>query len=654
MVAKRAGAGSTDNRQVALGDGAERGIQPSGAIRARVSGTARALVLLGLLLALATWAASSSANEQTVGLFINDESSFDGYTLLSPLFVYGTVYLIDNDGLLVNSWDTGGGLTSYLLEDGDLLRSARLAPNPVMSGGGHTGAVRRFAWDGTLEWEFEYTSPDYMAHHDIELLPNGNVLMIAWEYKSGPESIAAGRDPAVLAQGELWPLHIIEVEPTGATGGNIVWEWHVWDHLVQDYDPGVANFGVVADHPELVDVNYFQTATGQADWVHANGMDYNEEFDQIVVSARYLSELWVIDHSTTTAEAAGHSGGNSGKGGDLLYRWGNPQAYGAGDAGDQKLFLQHDTQWIDPGLPGEGNLMIFNNGNGRPGGSYSSVDEIVPPVDSLGNYALTSGQAYGPQDPTWIYSDPPSFYSSFASGAGRLPNGNTLVNSSDNGTIFEVTPGGQTVWKYVSPVGRTGPVTQGDPLAFRETSVFRAYRYAPDYPGLAGQDLTPGLPIELGTLDSDKDGLTDDDESNIHGTDPFLADTDGDGCSDWREVQTGAGSEGAGGRRDPLHFWDFTDQWLGMPFAKDKSIVVEDIGAVVVRFGTTRGAAPTEAEAFAEALVPPLAATGYHASADRGGLVGPNAWNVGPPDGNIVVGDIGAVVAQFGHSCADE
>ena len=615
--------------------------------RVAVQGGKHRILLLAGSVALALCAASSPAvgQEQTVGLFLNEESSFDGYTLFAPLFVYGTTYLIDNDGRLVNSWDTGGGLSSYLLEDGSLLRSARLAPNPVMSGGGFTGAVRKFAWDGTLVWEFEYTSPDYMAHHDIELLPNGNVLIIAWEYRSGSESIAAGRDPALLADGELWPERIIEVEPSGATGGNIVWEWHVWDHLAQEYDPTADNYGVVAEHPELIDVNYFQSTTGQADWIHANAIDYNAEFDQIVLSARFFSELWVIDHSTTTAEAASHSGGNSGKGGDLLYRWGNPQAYGAGDGADQKLFLQHDTQWIDPGLPGAGNMLVLNNGNDRPGGNYSSVEEIVPPVDSLGNYSLTPGQAYGPETAIWTYEDPPDFYSGFASGAGRLPNGNTLVNSSDAGTIFEVTPEGTTVWKYVSPVTQDGPVTQGDSIPFRRNAVFRAYRYAPDYPGLAGKDLTPGLPVEI--VDTDFDGLTDQEEVEIYGTNPLIADTDQDGCSDGVEVGP---NEIAGGRRDPLNFWDFAGQWTGG--MRNGTVTVGDLGAVVSRFGTVQDPVLTEEEAIAQALTPPVAATGYHASADRNGSAGPNPWNLLPPNGTITVGDLGVVAVQFGHTCA--
>ena len=186
-------------------------------------------------------------------------------------------------------------------------------------------------------------------------------------------------------------------------------------------------------------------------------------------------------------------------GGDILYRWGNPQAYGTGDAEDQTLFLQHDTQWIRPGLPGEGNILVFNNGNGRTPENYSSVDELVPPVDGSGNYALTPGEAFGPDALTWTYEapTPTDFYSSFVSGAQRLSTGNTLVTAGALGEIFEVTPDGQIVWRYVNPVTADGPLALGDPIPANSNIIFRAYRFEPDFPAFEGKDLAPQGPIEL-------------------------------------------------------------------------------------------------------------------------------------------------------------
>ena len=179
-----------------------------------------------------------------------------------------------------------------------------------------------------------------------------------------------------------------------------------------------------------------------------------------MISVHEFSEIWIIDHSTTTAEAAGHTGGRSGKGGDLLYRWGNPRVYRAGTKADQTLFAQHNAQWIPRGLPGEGHLLVFNNGGHRPDGEYSSVDELVLPVDARGGTSSSRERRSGPKKPVWSYSAPKKsdFYASFISGTHRLPNGNTMICSGPNGTLFEVTPDKEIVWKYVNPVkGGFGP-----------------------------------------------------------------------------------------------------------------------------------------------------------------------------------------------------
>ena len=488
------------------------------------------LILIALVALVAVYvAAPVQSQEQTVGVFINEPGAYDGYTIFAANN-NGTTYLIDNEGRQVHTWQSGNGMAPYLLDDGSIIRSVFLSGNPRFVQSGGTGRVERVDWDGELIWQFDYSTEDYRLHHDIEVLPNGNVLMFGWEQKTSSEAVAAGRDPSRLSDGEVWPEHIIEVEPTGALGGNIVWEWHVWDHLSQDFDATKDNFGVVADHPELIDLNF---GSAGDDWQHANSIDYNAELDQIIFSLRSFNEFWVIDHSTTTAEAASHSGGNSGKGGDLLYRWGNPQAYDRGTAGDRKFFLQHDAQWIEPGLPGEGNILVFNNGNGRPGGDASSVDEIVPPMDAFGSYLLSPGEAYGPPALAWTYIGPPVFYAASLSGTVRLPNGNTLIAQGPEGILFEVTPAGETVWRYVNPVSGTGPLQQG--VTPTNTSIFRAYRHPATHPGLAGRDLTPGERIEVAG-DTDDDGLSDVEETEIYGTNPFAADTDGDGLTDGDEV----------------------------------------------------------------------------------------------------------------------
>ncbi len=452
--------------------------------------------VLRLLWPLLTALALPVMAQPTVGLLVNEEGAFDGYTLMSP-GQSSTAYLFANDGLLVRTWTAGGppGLMGYLSDEGHLVRSTRLNPPPpnFQGGTGLGGRVEEFDWDGNQVWQFDYSSQDHVAHHDIELLPNGNILMIAWQHKTQAEAIQAGRNPAQL-NGALWPDQIIEVQPVGPAAGNIVWEWNVWDHLIQDFNAAMDNFGSVEDHPELIDINY--AISGNSDWQHANGIDYNAELDQIVISIHNFGELWVIDHSTTTAEAAGHTGGDSGKGGDLLYRWGNPRVYGRGAAGDQQLYGQHDAQWVEPGRPGSGNILIFDNGNDEPGDNTSRVVEIVPPVDIDGDYSIAPGQPFGPAAPVWSYpSTPdPEFYSSNISGAQRQPNGTTLICEGGEGHLFEVTADKQIVWEYISPVAGASVLTQGSPPD--NSNVFKVRRYAADFVGFAGKDLTPGDPIE--------------------------------------------------------------------------------------------------------------------------------------------------------------
>jgi hypothetical protein len=441
--------------------------------------------------------------EQTVGLFLNTPAAAPGYTLFAPMS-YNVTYLIDNNGELVQSWSSEyrPGLSVYILENGDLLRT-RIIQGQLFQTGGHGGGVEIIDWDGNLVWEFDYFSDQYWQHHDIESLPNGNVLLIAWEHKADASAIANGRNPNMLAGSQqpfgFWPDHIIEVNPES---NSIAWEWHVWDHLIQDYDSSKVNYGVVSDHPELVNLNYPSGPNTSGDWLHINAVDYNAELDQIILSVHHFGEIWIIDHSTTTIEAASHTGGNSGKGGDLLYRWGNPQAYIGGNSNERIFFGQHDARWIEDGSQ----IMVFNNGSGRPGGSYSSIDVITQPIGEDNLYVLDSNGIYGPDTLSWQYTATPlgDLFAANISGAHRLENGNTLICDGPRGHYFEVDSAGSLVWDYVNPVVNTGPLYQGQEIPTQGSAqnstlnrTFRVHRYPTDYLGFAGHNLDPTGPIEL-------------------------------------------------------------------------------------------------------------------------------------------------------------
>ena len=493
-VSAAAGAGTQQHTLTRLNPGA-RYIFQVGSLRDRQSAPSWSLpaelnLTVGVL-------QPDSIREITVpvGLTVNEPGAFGGYTLWASR-EHNSIQLIDGSGQLVHHWNRALR-HSRLLENGNLM-------------GTSGGWIHLFDASNQRLWRYK---PEHAQHHDFLPLPNGNVLILGRDVKTRAEAIAAGANPEFVPASGLGSDVIIEVRPIYPDAGEVVWQWSVWDHLVQDYDPTKANYGRVADHPELIDLNYNLRNLEARRWLHHNSLDYHPELDQILLSARNMSEIWVIDHSTTTEQAAGHRGGNSGQGGDLLYRWGNPQAYRAGTFADQQLFWQHHPYWIPEGLPGAGNILIFNNGAEYAGRAlgYSSVVEITPPVSGYGyDRDEGAGSRYGPAQPTWTYTaeNPGDFYASRMSNAQRLPNGNTMVVNGMRGTIFEVTPTGKTVWQYVSPVVNDGPMYQGDPMAIEimptpaellqwwGNNLYRAYRYAPDYPGLQHYDLTPQGTVE--------------------------------------------------------------------------------------------------------------------------------------------------------------
>ncbi len=464
------------------------------------------------------------------GVVVHEDEAFDGYTIVAPLNA-NAIHLVDMAGEIVHTWptDSAPGAWCYLLDDGTLLRAGREDEDPHFRGGGIGGRIQKLAPDGTVLWRYQLADENGQQHHDLEPLPNGNVLLIAWERKSAEEAIARGRHPEAVGAAGLWPDAVYEVRPTPPQGGEIVWAWHAWDHLVQDVDPEKPSYGSIADHPERIDVNAGYVPADQiseeerreqealerqmadlgyaggddddedaeerdpdappptdwdkaGDWLHTNAVDYHAELDLIVLSSPELCEIFVIDHSTTTAEAASSSGGRQGRGGDILWRWGNPATYGHGTEADQRLFYQHDPTWV--GGADDLRLLVFNNGGKRPDGDWSSVDELALPFERERGFVRESGEPWGPATPSWSYSDRGTFFSAFISGAQRLPNGNTLVCSGAAGRLFELTRDKEIVWDFLNPYG--GEVKPPDhagkapPLA-----LFRGARVPADHPGVA-------------------------------------------------------------------------------------------------------------------------------------------------------------------------
>lgn len=338
-------------------------------------------------------------------------------------------FLIDKKGEKIFEWffEDHLGNDLELLPDGRLLGMFKVE-NPEFSFGGFGGIIKILNIDGSVDWEYPYFSSSYIAHHDVEMLPNGNVIFLAWEKIEPAEAQALG----INVNYNLYPEVLIEVDPDT---DQIVWEWHSLDHLVQDFDSNVSTFGQINENPQLINHSYNLRENG--DIMHANGIDYDKENDVIFLSINYYSEVWVIDHSTTTIESSSHSGGNYSKGGDLIYRFGNPEAYN--NINGMRLFYNnHFPNYLNQDEPGYGNVLIFMNGSNI---EQSTIYELKMPID----FNLDIDEDNEPEI-VWSFTDD-LLFNERISGAVRLKNGNTLICEGDYG-FWEVTPDKEIVWKY--------------------------------------------------------------------------------------------------------------------------------------------------------------------------------------------------------------
>jgi hypothetical protein len=433
----------------------------------------RAALILFAILAIAATFTIAPAYEAIVGptgvLKYNAEKSYGGYTLFSPMVGSKIVYLIDMEGNLLHKWETQyrPGAYAMLLPNGNLLRAGAL-DNPPVSIGGVGGIVQEIDWNGKVVWEYKLMTSTEVQHHCFARMPNGNTLILAWEFKPISDAIAKGRDPktipaSVYAGGKritgFWSDFVREVNQKG----NTVWEWHSWDHIGKG--------------PDQLDINYkLPEPMGEYypnfDWTHYNTVDYVPETDQILLNSRSFSETYLVNHKT----------------GAIEWRWGNPSAYGQGkapsfyDNGDQVLFGSHNASPLS-----NGNIQIFNNGSERPEGNRSSVVEVDPKTNKI-------VWEYYPKDST-------SFFSFRQGAAQRLPNGNVLVTSTNHGHLFEVTPKKEIVWDYVSPISggkSVCTIEDGDMSNGISNMIHRSYRYGGDYPGLQGKDLSKKTPLAEG------------------------------------------------------------------------------------------------------------------------------------------------------------
>lgn len=438
---------------------------------------------------------------QTVGVLNYDVANAqEGYVLLQPL-AFDTTYLLDNCGNAVNKWPNlyTSSTHASLTPNGTLLRSCVDPNTTYFTAGGASGILQEMDWNGNVAWEYTISDANHRLHHDLVRMDNGNILAVAWERMDALACVDAGRDPNWLPDNELWMTVVYEIEPIYPGSANIVWEWHAKDHLVQDFDSTKNNFGIISDQFRKIDINKGHE-NGFADWAHINGIDYHPTLDQIILCSPFFNELWIIDHSTTTAEAATSSGGNSNRGGDLLWRWGNPSSYNMGDWQDQQLFFQHDAQWVTEGTRFLNEISVFSNRDSLNGTLHSKVKIVGPVYDSnQQSYPLFNG-VFEPTTATHEYTLVDTLMSPRISGAHVLPNDNILICSGNNGQFIEIDSNENVVWQYLIPISSNGTIAaQGDAVP-NPKSNFEPFRYTSNYEGFTGITFTPGVPIEMNPM----------------------------------------------------------------------------------------------------------------------------------------------------------
>lgn len=438
---------------------------------------------------------NSYAQSRTVGLVQYKSSHLDGYCLFSPVGTKKT-FLIDKCGRKINEWtsDYAPGMSVTLQPDGNLYRAG--AANKVTFGGGTGGIIEKFDWKGNLVWSFELADSNNVLHHDFKVMPNGNILVIIWENHSIADAISQGRDSAKTLK-DIWSERIEEIQPYGTDSAIVIWQWKAWDHIIQDHDSTKANYGVVSNHRELFDINFSNgnTLNSGQDWFHFNSIDYHVGYDQILLTAHSLDEIYIIDHSTSTLQAASHSGGKQNKGGDVLFRWGNPESYRMGTSTDKKFYKPHHAHWAANDSINSGKILIFNNGQNRPGGNYSSINSLNPQVTPFGNYIYDNTLPFAPKSDVVEYKAkiPTDFYSEIMGGVFQTGDNRFFITEATKGTFFEVNKD-TLLWKYVNPYTGSGSTKQGQTNG--NNFVFRSQFYPSNYSAFDGKDMTPGDEIE--------------------------------------------------------------------------------------------------------------------------------------------------------------
>lgn len=453
---------------------------------------------------------SRKSDDATGVLQYDEDKSYGGYVLLSPKDARAT-YLIDMQGKAVHRWPLPTGMNvsivARLLDNGNLLRGIKPTKTTKDKAGPGT-TIQELDWQSNVVWQYPdpTSEPDRQTRprEDYYRMPNGNTLFMAFEEITRDQALALGATEKRLGAGieSFWPSKLVEVN----SEGQIVWQWRFQDHYSS------ASLDNQSDYGKL-DINVTETnlASVNRDMNDSGVIDYDAVNDQILFSARIASELYIVDHSTANYdEPAVGIEAAKGPAGDFLWRYGNSGNYLAGarhvraDPGDRQLFSGHGANWIPLGMPGAGNILVYNNGVGRSGSMPESMPQTA--LWLLQRFVLSNTDDFATIDEidpatgamVWRFrASEPQAISGFVGGSAyRLPNGNTHVTSGQHGHIFEVTNAGEVVWEYLSPATPYGAMSR--PLAYPFHMNQTSYRFAADHPALRNKNLQPlGTILEL-------------------------------------------------------------------------------------------------------------------------------------------------------------
>ncbi|MDR1320059.1 MAG: aryl-sulfate sulfotransferase [Gracilibacteraceae bacterium] len=405
----------------------------------------------------------------------NPEKCFNGYTLFQACEHGAT--LIDMNGAAVNHWRSLQGFPNQLLRGGQVFGS--LGERDTKYGWQDQLDLVQVDWDGNIVWSFDKTQrvadpgnePRDMArqHHDYQR--EGNPVGY---YVPGMESRTDGGNTLILCHHDVFDPAIsshkliddmiIEVD----WSGNILWQWKCHEHF--------SEFGFSEEARNALYRNPYLVPAGLGDWMHINCISrlgpnkWHEAGDQrfhpdnIIWDGRQTNILAITDKKT----------------GKIVWQLGPDYTRGPAKEIGQ-IIGQHHTHMIPKGLPGEGNILVYDNGGwagyGAPNpGSLTGVNNAlrdysrVIEIDPVTMQIVWSCMPAHLGNPQPYQSD--HFYSCFISSAQRLPNGNTLITEGSDGRLFEVTSEHEVVWEYISPYwGKHMPINM----------VYRAYRYPYDY-----------------------------------------------------------------------------------------------------------------------------------------------------------------------------